>query len=277
MIVLNEENFSRDLVQEEVFQEENEIGRYKCKHCKKYSRETRWEIKKGKKTLDRRKPGAGEWKGICPECGAENWGSDLIVSKYEEDNSSTDTIRTKLYQEEGGETIYFSFRKKRAGSDEKFVQKPITDPSLTKYDWAEVTGKIKTKPAVVQVTMAGRKVTGVIGKKQINNDEWGKIVDDSDEWHTVEDSKNKSKEAWAILSAVNPHGRNDTEYSWMANDGERGPIEPVNVFKKKAARAADNFANKKFRENIGGSAKVFTDKDKFTAEYKKLTGRTPSV
>ena len=53
--------------------------RYKCSACD--NRSDGWKFIAGKKTLDRRKRGgAHEWKGKCPKCGHENFGSDLIVN-----------------------------------------------------------------------------------------------------------------------------------------------------------------------------------------------------
>ena len=184
-------------------------------------------------------------------------------------------------KEDGSKTpaLYLAYRRKLRGEN-KFLQQLITDSNLAKYEWEDAIKAMKSKPHTgVVITISGKQIFALLTKKQFEDDyEYAKAHDAfSGNWITVEDSKNRSKDSWAILSAVNPYGRNHTEYGFISNDGSKGSVVPLNVFKQRAKKAADDMAGKYFKEHIGGSAKIYTDKEKFIADYKKLTGRTPNV
>lgn len=93
--------------------------------------------------------------------------------------------------------------------------------------------------------------------------------------YNIEDRKNRPLPSWAIIKAsMSGH----TEYGWVRNDGESEPIAPKNVFKKRAEAAANKLADDNWREHVGGEVvKIYTDKDKFIKDYKKLTGKSPKL
>ena len=85
------------------------------------------------------------------------------------------------------------------------------------------------------------------------------------------------KHSWALLSASNPYRSSDVYYGWIRNDGYDEEITDPKTFKARANRAADNLAGRHFREHGGGNAKIYTNKEKFIADFKKLNGSEPKL
>lgn len=82
---------------------------------------------------------------------------------------------------------------------------------------------------------------------------------------------------YAILIVQNAYasGNRGKEYGWVSNYQD----EPTTRadFAKLAKRAAARLQEKYFVDTVrnGGQTKVYTDRDKFIADFKKLTGNSP--
>jgi hypothetical protein len=63
----------------------------------------------------------------------------------------------------------------------------------------------------------------------------------------------------------------------MRNDGADGPILDTSEFRKVAKRGAERLAEKSFYEYGPGTYKIYTDRDKFAEEFKKLSGSEPKL
>ena len=85
------------------------------------------------------------------------------------------------------------------------------------------------------------------------------------------------KPSWAILIAKNPYRASDVHYSWMRNDGADGPILDTSEFRKVAKRGAERLAERSFYEYGPRTYKIYTDRDKFVEEFKKLSGSEPKL
>ena len=82
---------------------------------------------------------------------------------------------------------------------------------------------------------------------------------------------------YAILTVQNPYSSGDRgkEYGWCTNcEMEEMTRADFNKFAK---RTAQRLAERKFYDTLkdGGKVKVFTDREKFSNEYLKLTGCSP--
>jgi hypothetical protein len=84
------------------------------------------------------------------------------------------------------------------------------------------------------------------------------------------------KASWAIITAKNAYRTSDAYYTWARNDGHDEPIQDVKDFKKSLNRIAERFGDKKFIHHVS-SFKIYYDKDKFIADFKKLSGSNPSI
>ena len=85
------------------------------------------------------------------------------------------------------------------------------------------------------------------------------------------------KPSWAILIAKNPYRSSDAHYSWMRNDGADEPIVDSSEFRKIAKRGAERLAQRSFYEYAPGTFKIYTNRDKFVEDYKKLSGFEPKL
>lgn len=83
------------------------------------------------------------------------------------------------------------------------------------------------------------------------------------------------KESWAIISTS---GGSIKYYGWLRNDGLDDPVMDSAVFRKRAERAAEDLSAIRYNIHSGGQVeKIYTDKDKFIADYKKLAKSTPKL
>ncbi len=83
---------------------------------------------------------------------------------------------------------------------------------------------------------------------------------------------------YAIIKAQNPYSSGDRfiEYGWISNYNDT-PMKRKD-FEKMAINAATNLSKRKFIDYSSATARdvtIFTDREKFIAEYKKKTNSTP--
>jgi hypothetical protein len=83
--------------------------------------------------------------------------------------------------------------------------------------------------------------------------------------------------SWAILTVSNPYRSSDKSYGWARNDGHDDPIASSKDFKKMAQRMANSMAQRQYVNWSDGSVKIYTNKDKFIADFQKLNGSTPKL
>jgi len=84
---------------------------------------------------------------------------------------------------------------------------------------------------------------------------------------------------FAILTVQNPYSSGDRgkEYGWTSNYQSEDMTR--SEFIKMAKRSAERLQSKYFYDTIkgGGTVKIYTDRNKFKDDYKKLSGYFPKL